>query len=181
MALQGVKKNRNATGKWLEKMKLSVLRKLQAASKVCFMGQAQNAQFLKGEIEKLRETIKKQTVTVRELAMKSIKSLKLSESSESAGTGYKMGRFDTKVQKISSHFDKVATQLDEVGQNLQSRLTLLTNTLSTVQTGMSNKAAVAGAAAPMKRGPGRPPKTGKAPAASPDGALSSIHKHLETV
>ena len=194
-ALEGVKKNRNATGKWLEKLKLSVLRKLQGASKVCFLSDNQNAEVLKGEIEKLREKIKKQTSSVKESALKSLKSVKLSELSKTSRTaGYKPGKFSNKVEKIKEQFGKVATELESASQVLQERLKNLTSTVAHIQNNWGGKSAAGGAgagagagagggagagAAPAKRGPGRPSKAAKlAAAASPDAALSSVHKHL---
>ena len=181
-ALEGVKKNQNATGKWLEKMKLSVLRKLQATSKECFSGSG-NPEELKAKIKELREKIKKQAGAIKASATKSMNAVKLSELSKPYGSACKDGRFSTKSQKVSDQFAKATQQLDEVGKDMHARLTQLSDTLTVIEGGWgtyskSNPGAAA-ASAPAKRGPGRPSKASKAAAAaSPDPALSSVHKHL---
>lgn len=180
IAVAGTKKKMDsAAGKWLGKMKLSVLRKIQSASKTCFLGQNQNPEYLREEIERMREIIKKQTQSVRDAAMKSIKTTKLAEPSQKRGTGYQAGKFDARVQKISEQFSKVANQLDSVSRNLQERIKNLGTTVNTVQSGWNNKSLMTAPVA-VKRGPGRPPSRPKA-STSPEGALEGLHKHLEAV
>jgi hypothetical protein len=169
--IKSVKKNGKATGKWLEKMKKSLQRKLQSASKSCFVGESQTPEALKGEIEKVREKLKKQTKSVRDAALTSIKSTKLFEpSTTEVGAGPLAGRFESRTRSITDKIKNLAKQIEEAGGDLQVRLKSLTDLVSHSQTRLPKSSE----AAPVKRGPGRPKKV-----TSPEPVLATMHRHLE--
>jgi len=74
-------KNAKTTEKWLGKMKLSILRKISAGSKKAFLTEEQRPEYLKSEIEKEQEKIRKQTQNIKSAAAHAFERSKLSQVS----------------------------------------------------------------------------------------------------
>lgn len=111
-----------------------------------------------------------------------MRKVNLNEAQGSSDEPFKAGKFESRVHMISESFNKVAHQLEAVGKNMQERLKLLGNTVSTVQNGWSKSAHAQAHAPAAKRGPSRASGGSRTKAASPDtaqGALGGLRKHLD--
>lgn len=112
-------------------MKLSILRKISAASKTLFVDQHQDIQALSGDVEITRRALQEKAKHVRAMIE--------SKRKESSGIdipeyvqiekdqSYEPKKFDEKAKEIGELFTEVAQQLSYVNKDLESRLATIDN------------------------------------------------------
>lgn len=124
--LKTIKQNPKTTAKWMEKMKLSVLKKLSQASKVAFVAsESNNLIQLQTEVTHLREKIRQQTESIRKLATVHMEkaNFKVEQHDQTDGM-YVPGRFEERVQRIKDRLDifapALAHNIKELGERVHA-------------------------------------------------------------
>jgi hypothetical protein len=124
--IKKVKQNPKTTAKWMEKMKLSVLKKLSHASKVAFAAsESSNVVQLQAEITQLRGKIQQQTESVRQLATAHTEKTNFKvEQLDQTDDMYVPGRFEQRVQRIKERLDvfapTLAHNIKEMGERVNA-------------------------------------------------------------
>ena len=156
--LKAVKKNPKTTAKWMEKMKLSVLKKLSHASKIAFSSSgSNNIPSMHAEIQQLKEKIQQQAESIRETATNQMKkaNLTIEQHQQADGDTYVPGRFEARVQRIKERLDVFAPMLQTNIKDMSERVHAFNTSIAATETDwkqssrlLQQRAAAAVAAAP---------------------------------
>ena len=134
--LKTVKKNPKTTAKWMEKMKLSVLKKLSDASKIAFSSsESHNIPSMRAEIQQLQEKIQQQAESIRETATNQMKkaNLTVEQHEQADGDTYVPGRFEARVTRIKERLDVFAPMLQTNIKDMQERVSHFSSSITSTE------------------------------------------------
>lgn len=130
-------KNPKATQKWLQKLRLSLLRKISLSSKTQFASRSQNVELLVKDIDSLREARKLQTERIKELCNKKRAESTLADlpalMPNAVEQTYVAGQFTNKTEEVKKLFSDVAQQLNLVLKDIEARTNALNNSVQVVE------------------------------------------------
>ena len=138
--LKAVKKNPKTTAKWMEKMKLSVLKKLSHASKIAFSSSESNninnIPSMRAEVQQLREKIQQQAESIRETATNQMKkaNMTIEQDEQADGDTYVPGRFEARVQRIKERLDVFAPMLQTNIKDMSERVHAFNTSITATET-----------------------------------------------
>lgn len=137
-------KNPTAMAKWMQKMKLSLLRKISLSSKSLFGDQ--NVDLLTEEIDDLRKEIRSKTKRITALVNDRRRESTLADLPiviPLDEQSYQTGQFEDKAEAVKQQFIDVAAQLNLVTKEITSSISQLGNNVIAMEPLVNSKYKVA--------------------------------------
>lgn len=136
--IERAKKNPDTLQKWLEKMKLSIQRKVSECSKRLFVSSLNDPQQLSVEIKNMSKQVLERSTAIKNKALSLLSKTKLAlklpvDKKKTTKQPSQLNQFESRVSKVTDTFEQIGTQIVSVGTELQTKIQSLAKSVNTSQ------------------------------------------------